>query len=236
MNLEIAQRLQQLRKQHGYSQEGLAEKLGLSRQAVSKWERAESAPDTDNLIELARLYGVSIDELLLGRNIEAAETGSETEPAKTSSEVSSGAPDTGSPAVDAALTLIPPDTTGTAANGSEEQPPDRGEESCKDDKRRCRRLRTLRWYEFPYPVLTLIGFLIWGFCGGWASSWTLFLTVPLYYTLIDAIQKRNAENFCYPVFVVFVFCLCGTLWGLWHPMWVLFLTIPIYYGLVSALR
>ena len=48
----------------GLSQEALAEKLGVSRQAVSKWERSESSPDTDNLIALAKLYGVSLDELL----------------------------------------------------------------------------------------------------------------------------------------------------------------------------
>ena len=64
MNLEIANRLQKLRKEKGYSQEQLAEALGISRQAISKWERAESSPDTDNLICLAKLYGVSLDELL----------------------------------------------------------------------------------------------------------------------------------------------------------------------------
>ena len=64
MNLEIANRLQKLRKENGYSQEQLAAELGISRQAVSKWERAESSPDTDNLICLAKLYGVSLDELL----------------------------------------------------------------------------------------------------------------------------------------------------------------------------
>lgn len=64
MNIEIANRLQQLRKQKGYSQEQFADELGISRQAVSKWERAEASPDTDNLILLARLYGVSLDELL----------------------------------------------------------------------------------------------------------------------------------------------------------------------------
>lgn len=64
MNLEIANRLVKLRKSKGFSQEDLAAKLGISRQAISKWERAEASPDTDNLILLARLYGVSLDELL----------------------------------------------------------------------------------------------------------------------------------------------------------------------------
>ena len=71
MNVEIAERLATRRKQAGLSrkqaglsQEALAEKLGVSRQAVSKWERSESSPDTDNLIALAKLYGVSLDELL----------------------------------------------------------------------------------------------------------------------------------------------------------------------------
>ena len=64
MNVEIAQRLAAMRREQGYSQEELAERLGLSRQAVSKWERAESSPDTGNLIALAKLYGVSLDDLL----------------------------------------------------------------------------------------------------------------------------------------------------------------------------
>ncbi|OUO91817.1 XRE family transcriptional regulator [Gordonibacter sp. An230] len=64
MNVEIAQRLVSRRKQAGLSQEALAARLGVSRQAVSKWERSESSPDTDNLIALAQLYGVSLDDLL----------------------------------------------------------------------------------------------------------------------------------------------------------------------------
>ncbi len=64
MNIEIANRLVNLRKEKGLSQEQLAEKIGVSRQAVSKWERSEASPDTDNLIMLARLYEISLDELL----------------------------------------------------------------------------------------------------------------------------------------------------------------------------
>ena len=64
MNIEIANKLQQMRKKNNLSQEELAVKMGVTRQAVSKWERAESAPDMENLILLAKLYGVTIDELL----------------------------------------------------------------------------------------------------------------------------------------------------------------------------
>lgn len=64
MNIEIANRLVKLRKEKGLSQEDLAAQIGISRQAVSKWERAEASPDTDNLILLARLYGISLDTLL----------------------------------------------------------------------------------------------------------------------------------------------------------------------------
>lgn len=64
MNIEIANRLVELRKKNNLSQEELAQKLGLSRQSVSKWERAEASPDTDNLICLAKIYGVSLDDLL----------------------------------------------------------------------------------------------------------------------------------------------------------------------------
>lgn len=64
MNVEIAQRLAEMRREQGFSQEELAAQLGLSRQAVSKWERAESSPDTGNLIALADLYGVTLDELV----------------------------------------------------------------------------------------------------------------------------------------------------------------------------
>ncbi len=56
--------LYKLRQQHGLSQEEFAEKIGVSRQAVSKWERGEAYPDTENLIVIAETYNVSVDELI----------------------------------------------------------------------------------------------------------------------------------------------------------------------------
>ena len=59
--------LKLFRKQHGYTQEQIAEKLGVSRQAVAKWERGECLPDIENVIALADLYEITVDALV--RNI-----------------------------------------------------------------------------------------------------------------------------------------------------------------------
>ena len=64
MALDIGSRIIELRSARGLSQEALANELGLSRQAVSRWERGEALPDTENLIALADLFGVTLDELV----------------------------------------------------------------------------------------------------------------------------------------------------------------------------
>lgn len=56
--------LKELRKAHKYTQEEVAEKLGVSRQAVAKWESGETVPDINNCLALARLYNVSLDDLV----------------------------------------------------------------------------------------------------------------------------------------------------------------------------
>lgn len=82
MDFEMAQQLANRRKEAKLSQEALAEKLGVSRQAVSKWERGESSPDTDNIIALAKLYDITIDELLYGNLSEEKTAVPDNEPAK----------------------------------------------------------------------------------------------------------------------------------------------------------
>lgn len=61
--MDFAQNLMRLRKERGLSQEALGEKIGVARQTVSKWETGETTPELNKLIELARLFGISIDEL-----------------------------------------------------------------------------------------------------------------------------------------------------------------------------
>ena len=62
--MEFAEKLQRLRKARGLSQEQLAEKIGVSRQAVSKWESAQAVPDVDKFVLLSELFGVTTDYLL----------------------------------------------------------------------------------------------------------------------------------------------------------------------------
>jgi len=60
----LGKKIQQYRKSNAWSQEQLAEIMGVSRQAVSKWENGTSDPSTGNLISLAKLYGISTGDLL----------------------------------------------------------------------------------------------------------------------------------------------------------------------------
>lgn len=62
--MKFKDKLQVLRKQKGISQEKLAEKIGISRQAVAKWEIGQSYPDVGKLIILSDLFGISIDKLV----------------------------------------------------------------------------------------------------------------------------------------------------------------------------
>lgn len=72
--MTIGKRISDLRKTFSYSQEYVAEKIGVSRQAVSKWEQDQTAPDTYNLIALAELFHVTVEYLATGRKEEEQKT------------------------------------------------------------------------------------------------------------------------------------------------------------------
>lgn len=63
--MTFGEKLQALRKARSWSQEELATQINVSRQALSKWESGASVPDTENVVALSRLFGVSTDYLLL---------------------------------------------------------------------------------------------------------------------------------------------------------------------------
>lgn len=67
--MEFNEKLQYLRKQHHWTQEQLAEKLYVSRTAVSKWETGKGCPNIESLKCISKLFSVSIDELLSGEEL-----------------------------------------------------------------------------------------------------------------------------------------------------------------------
>ena len=154
MTLEIGQRLAEMRKQAGLSQEALAEKLGISRQAVSKWERAESAPDTDNLIALSKLYGVSLDELLLPGQPEKSQQSPFEEKAPAAPQ--------------------PPDPF-AEDNDADSVPQESFEESEAFQRIHDR-------FDGIFPLIIVFLYLILGACfQWWHPAWLLFLLIPIYY-------------------------------------------------------
>jgi len=222
MTIEIANRLVEWRKQNRLSQEELAEQIGVSRQAVSKWERAESSPDTDNLIELARLYNVSLDELLYTAEPEHALEETEEPEGQADGQAAPG---------ENAVPAEPErDVFSIGPAGIEISPPRR---RFTDNPK----WRTL--WRFPVPLIVTAIYLLMGFCLHlWHPGWIIFFVIPSYYfcaamCLVEGLRKKL---FLFPVTFVCLsaFLLLGFYGRLWHPAWVVFLLIPAYYSLVGT--
>lgn len=244
MNIEIANRLVQLRKSNNLSQEALAEKLGISRQAVSKWERAEASPDTDNLILLARLYGVSLDELLKTEDeipeprdkfYEETETWGEENSNDDEEYVHVGFKGIHVKDKDGEVHVgwdgihvddrkksdsVHIDKKGVYINGE------------KYDKHIFSNHK-----HFPVALIIIIAYLLIGSVwNAWHPGWLIFLLIPIWDSLIEAVERKDARKFAYPVFAALVYLCLGIFAFLWHPGWVVFLTIPLYYSLVDYFR
>ena len=71
MNTTLGKRIADLRHEKGLKQDELAQKLGVSSQAVSKWENDQTCPDISLLPQLAKILGVTVDELLTGKKAES---------------------------------------------------------------------------------------------------------------------------------------------------------------------
>ena len=252
MNIEIANRLQQLRKQKGYSQEQLADELGISRQAVSKWERAEASPDTDNLICLARLYGISLDELLSTEESTASIRASvkEEKEEESKKEEKTGnegkkkkiviSDDNGNEVhLDKGIHLYDKDgdevhigLDGMHFYDEDGDRVDIGEDDVyydKDGKRvrikygdhymfvsekRLRGKKVLDAFNAFISLLAICSYFVMGGVWGlWHPGWIIFLAIPVFVSLADAIYKRNPNHFAWPVLVTAVYLFIGCVWG-----------------------
>ena len=224
MTLEIANRLYELRKKNNLSQEELAEKLGVSRQAVSKWERSEASPDTDNLIALAKIYGLSLDELIYGEKTEEDKEDATTEQVTDDEDTSYiNIDDDGDK-----ITIGPDGIIVEEKDGN----------TVKINLIDTKKKKTRFWLEVPYTIICAIAYILCGFYdvfGGWELSWIIFVTIPVYYTLVEAIYDRKFSTFAYPVLCAVIYLYFGLYQRNWHPSWVIFTTIPVYYPIANAL-
>lgn len=201
MSIKQGDYLKQLRTQNNLSQEKLAEKLGVSRQSISKWEQGYAVPDTDNMFKLSKLYGMSVDAIL-----NCGET-------------------TVTPAVENAEGKETADAPVSAGINKELEAKD------NNDKTKQHKKKKRSWIFAAYPVIAIFVMAALGCINSelWKTSWIFLLTIPLFYTGIFAYEKKNLLIFCYPVVVLIIFLLGGFYFSLWHPLWILFITIPIYY-------
>ena len=214
MNIEIANKLLKLRKENGYSQEELADKLGVSRQAVSKWERAESSPDTDNLIILARLYNVSLDELLSDSESddEIRERTIDKEKEQNDGSTISLTDDEGQ-----TLKIKNGHIHCYNADGTEEH----------FNKKHA---KIISISDSIICLITLITYLTVSFItNAWYITWIMWVAMPAVMSIVEAIVKKQISKFLYPVAITAVYLFLGMQYGFWHPHWILFVTIPVFY-------
>lgn len=188
MNVETAQRLAVLRRRKGFSQEGLARKLGLSRQAVSKWERAESSPDTENLISLAKLYGVSLDELLNPSDEIEDDIEFENEDRARTHEAAARATEAATQASDAAAKAAQAASwSAQAANAATAQVTGAGATSVTPVKG--------PFQSFPYwAVCWLLFFLLMFLFGAGPFAALIFFTIPIYHWAARALDGDWARG------------------------------------------
>ncbi len=247
MNIEIANRLVELRKKNGLSQEELADKLGLSRQAISKWERAEASPDTDNLICLAKLYNLSLDELVSSSASikEKEEDRKDKEAREKEDEDEIEMDELNSVYIeseDGDTVSISPE--GIYVKDGEDSVHIKGGRFLMDkiisEKRstKAKNKETVSAWLWGISIsLFTLAYITLGVLleGGWAQYWPLFFFAPLIPSAYEAIHKKRLSSFLYPLLVTGVYSFLGTLLNLWHPYWFLFLTIPLYYAISSPI-
>ena len=247
MNIEIANRLVELRKKKGMSQEELAAKLGLSRQAVSKWERAEASPDTDNLICLAKLYGVSLDELLetdktVEDIIDEAGTAEKTqEEAKAGEESKKKSKVTIGPS--GIHVVDDKEEVHIGIGGIHVTDKDNNVHIGPtgihiDDRKNSKGARLREVLTGIYSLAVAVAYVFIGvFTHMWHPFWILFLTIPVFSSIFDCFIYKKITKFAFPIVVVIAYLMIGFVWiGDWHPWWALFLTIPLFYVIFKPIE
>ena len=238
MDIKIGNRLFKLRKEHGYSQEQLADELNVSRQAISKWERGVASPDTQNLIALAKLYNISLDELLgvvssSNNNIEKEDIEiNDVDNQKEFVHIGPGGIHVkdGKSDVDISWKGIHINDKGTKVNV------DKDIIKVYRDKNKPIPIIESSVYGFLMIAATIAYILIGCYYpGGWEMGWLLYLLAIPLGSIVTAIKEHKFSVFAMPVLIAGIYVFVGMYFNIWHPTWLLFLAIPLYYIIVSPI-
>lgn len=204
-----------LRKRQGWTQTELADKLGVTNQAVSKWENGDSFPDTGLLVPISELFGVSVDELLKGKY--------------------------GDCAADSNATQEQAPTVGATADEKEVngETPSQPAAVVKIKRAHRGRRKIVSVFDGAIMLSAFFAFLLLGILGGhWHPGWIAFpvgiCLCALLGAIDDAANGGGASRFSGFVMLaaLVTFLLLGAVRGLWHPGWVAF---PAGIVLCSAL-
>ena len=214
MSVEIANRLAEFRLRAGLSQEELAQRVNVSPWTIDEWERGVSSPNADQLLLLARVYGVSLDELL-GSN-------------KANNDFQQNSNGTYD------QTFIP------SEEEIVQEVVDNPRQVREDAFTKQLKVEKISWIVSGLAVpVGVLAFLIVGFTWtydnyGWKFGWTLILDAIWLSSIVPVVIHKRLTDFAYPIFAIALYCTLGILGGFygfpgWSVYWFLFLTIPMYY-------
>ena len=203
--MTIGEKLKELRLKNKMSQEELATKLGVTRQAVSKWEQNLALPDTNNLISIAKIFNVKVDELV-NYNTELSNDNTNVNNIKINDN----------------------------SSNNNETNLDKKEVKEIEDVKNTQIYKILSSVTFLICLIIfmLVGMYA---PNGWNYSWIIWLLFPTFLSLFESIKRKKVSIFLFPVLITAIYLFIGMFFKAWHPYWLLFLLTPIYYLIAEAI-
>lgn len=203
--MTIGEKLKELRIKNKMSQDELAIKLGVTRQAVSKREQNLALPDTNNLISIAKIFNVKLDELV-----------------NYNTELSNDNTNIGNIKIN------------DNSNNNNETKLDINENKEKEDIKNTPIYKILSSLTILICLVLFILVGMYA-PNGWNYSWIIWLLAPTFLSLFESIKRKKVSLFLFPMLITAIYLFIGMYFRVWHPYWLLFLLVPIYYLIAEGI-
>lgn len=254
MEITLGARLAKYRKKKGLSQEELAYKLDVSRQAVSKRERDEASPDTNNLIALSKIYNVSLDDLLYKDPDEVSFDNAENKDKDAEEKRTDSNKKKESVKIDhnGIHIVDKDDEVHVTWHGIDIKSSDKDDDNYNSYYEEKWKERSGLKFKYPkmlilksiingsgYLLITVI-YLILGFTlpngEGWKIYWTLYFIPEILNSTINCFLHKRVSSFNITFLSCFICLFVGMYMNLWHPTRLIFLAIPLFYVIVENIE